>query len=976
MKKMFIICSLLLFSASQSFAKFDPSFTWTTLETPHFLIHYHQGGEEIAKRTAQIAEDVHARLVPRIRWEPKEKTEVVLVDAMDEANGMTSVLPYNQMILLLTQPVGEPGFGTTPYEEWMRMLITHEYAHVLQLDMDNGGYGGVFRFLFGRSPFSFPNAIQPMWLIEGLATYEETAQTPGGRGRSAGADMVLRMATLDNRFPLISQMTVFPDTWPSGQVPYLFGASFTQFIADKYGREKLAELSLNYSNRNLPFLVNSTADRTFGRYYGKLYKEWKTTLAERYKNQRDQVAAKGLTASTALTRKGYETISPVYSPDGKSIAYFEANGDEFPALYVMNNDGSDDRKLTENLFPGSASGMRPAWSGDGNRLYYTKIEIIRNTNLYDDIYYYDREKEKEVRVTNNVRARDPHPSPDGSRLVFVTNRMGMTRLAALDLEGRKKPAEFADVTFLTGESALQYESPRWSPDGARIAVAVWQPGGYKDIWIMDSRGTKLEEVTHDRAIEGAPAWSPDGKYLYFASDRTGIYNLFAWEPETKILHQITNVLGGAFSPCPSPDNKKLAFASYSSNGYDIHSVENDPGSWKTVEPYADPYPPVSYEERSFPTSVEAYSPLPTLAPRFWLPWFDYSHESGLLGGFLTAGQDVVQNHAYAVTGLYGPKKSRFWYSLDYFYDGLYPTFHLYASDRDRTFSDLLSDAFGEKDYVEGVKTYGLEVSAPLVKTRKQHMLSIAYQRQELSELTKVEPFVSPWPGYAGPVPFEGVLASGRATYLFNNARRYSFSISPEQGRTIALGYERFDESAGSDLEFNKYTADWHEYLNFPWKHHVLQVRAFAGTSTGITTAEFPQGAFQLGGDMPGDFTLSLDDNHVYLRGYPENEFRGRNAGLLSLEYRFPIVNIERGGGQTPFFLRRLHGAVFGEAGSVWEEESFHASDAKRAAGAEIRLDLDMAYGWIPVTLRLGFARGLDEEGESQLIMNLWVPLGL
>ena len=49
-----------------SFAKFDPSFTWTTLETPHFSIHDHQGGEEIARRTAQIAEDVHGGILDLI----------------------------------------------------------------------------------------------------------------------------------------------------------------------------------------------------------------------------------------------------------------------------------------------------------------------------------------------------------------------------------------------------------------------------------------------------------------------------------------------------------------------------------------------------------------------------------------------------------------------------------------------------------------------------------------------------------------------------------------------------------------------------------------------------------------------------------------------------------------------------------------------------------------------------------------------
>lgn len=970
MKKFGFIPFLLLLIATLAHAKFDPAFTWSTIETPHFKIHYHQDGEEIARKVAGIAEDVHERLVPRIKWAPKEKTELVLVDSMDEANGMTSVLPYNQMILFLTQPLGEPGFGTTPYEEWMRMLITHEYAHVLQLDMNNGGYGGLFRLLFGRSPFSFPNALQPEWLIEGLATYEETAQTSGGRGRSTGADMVLRMATLQNEFPPLSQMTVFPDTWPSGNIPYLFGASLTQYIADTYGRDKLADLSLKYANRNFPFLVNSTAKRALGDYYGKIYREWKYSLHDKYIGQRDRVTDQGLTSSTALTQKGYETFSPVYSPDGKTIAYFEANNDEFPGIYLMNADGAGDRKITENVFPASASGMKPAWSPDGTKLYYTKEEIVRNTNFYNDIYYYDLRREKEVRVTRDLRARDPHPSPDGKQLLLVTNRMGSTRIALLDLDAVEgRPAELKDLSFLTEESLNQYESPRWSPDGSRIAVAVWQPGGHKDIWVLDAKGTILEKLTDDRALDGAPAWSPDGTYLYFSSDRTGIYNLYAFELESKKIFQVTNVIGGAFSPAPSPDGTNLVYSSYSSRGYDVRTMPVNQSSWKDAEPYQDAYPSVRYEDRAVVTTSRPYTPLPTLAPRFWLPWPGYSKESGTLVGFLTFGQDVIQRHNYLLTGLYGPKTSRFWYGVDYIYDGLYPTIHLQAFDQDDTYSNMLTHATGtydRHDYVERSKSYGIDMIVPLIRTQKQHAVSLGYHYKDVSGLTKLDPLDVT-------LPFEGVLASGRISYIFNNARRYGFSISPEQGRTIELGYERYAESIGSDLELNAYTADWHEYISLPWKHHVLQVRAFAGASTGET---IPQGAFQLGGDMPGDVTLSVSERAVYLRGYAEAEFRGRKAALLSLEYRLPIINIEHGGGQIPFFWRRLHGAVFAEAGNAWDSGVFHADDAKRAVGAELRLDTDFAYGLVPLTLRLGFARGLDEEGESQVLLSAWLPLGL
>ncbi len=950
-----------MFLTSSSFAKFDPSFRWTTLETPHFLIHYHQGGEEIANRTARIAEDVHARLVPRIQWTPKSKTHVVLVDATDEPNGMASVIPYNQMIIFLTHPLGEIGFGTTSNEDWLRLVLTHEYTHVLHLDMVSR-VPKTIQSIFGR--IYFPNMWQPILFIEGLATYEETDQTSGGRGRSPGADMVLRMAALEGPFPSMDQASVFPDSWPSGQVPYLFGESFTRYIAEKYGRDKLAEISTVYSSRGLPFLVESTGRRVLRRSYSDLWFEWEVSLRERYRKQEEQIRSRGITAATPLTKKGYYTIYPAYSPDGKRIVYSVANGDEFPGVYLMNADGTDDRKIVDNVFPLSGAGSGVSWSPDGSRLYYAKLEVQRNTDNYDDIYYYDLKKEKQVRVTKGARARDPHVSPDGKKLLFVLNKMGMTRLAMLDLsENRRLPVGQKDVTYLTSENMNQYSAPRWGPDGSKIAVAVWQPGGNVDIWLVDVSGGKIVEITADRAIEGAPAWSPDGKHIYFSSDRTGVFNLYAYEIETRKIFQVTNVLGGAFAPSPSPDGTALAFSSYGVKGYDIHTLSVDSASWRQVEPYTDAYPVVKYEEKTVETSARPYSPFSTIYPRFWLPWFGYSKESGWMAGAFTFGEDVIQRHRYFVTGLYGPKNGRTWYTLDYFYDGFYPTLHVAASDIDVTYGNLLIDTSGnEHDYVEKQRTLGLSIIVPLIRTEKQHFLTIGYRWRELSRLTDLT-------GYLSPIPAEGTQGSGRVSYLFNSAQRYSFSISPEYGRTIELGCERFDKSLGSDFELNKYTADWHEYINMPWRHHVLLARAFAGTSTGQVT---PQGAFALGGDNPGDITISLDEQNVYLRGYPANSFRGQKAALMSLEYRFPVENLEKGLDTKPIFFRRVHGAVFAEAGNAWNG-TFHGADLKRAVGAEVRFDLYLAYN-LPVTFRFGFAVGLDDKGKNLAFIGLWVPI--
>jgi outer membrane protein assembly factor BamA len=152
---------------------------------------------------------------------------------------------------------------------------------------------------------------------------------------------------------------------------------------------------------------------------------------------------------------------------------------------------------------------------------------------------------------------------------------------------------------------------------------------------------------------------------------------------------------------------------------------------------------------------------------------------------------------------------------------------------------------------------------------------------------------------------------------------------------------------------------------------VLQARLFAGGAGGDAP---PQGAFALGGESPGDVSLALEAPSLPLRGYPANAFRGDNALLLGLEYRFPLREIGRGGDTAPFFWRRLHGAVFLDAGGAWDEGGASAERLHAGVGAELRLDLTFSYG-LPLTLRLGVAWGLDEEGGVYPTLGITMPQG-
>ena len=85
-------------------ANIDTSFKFSTIETEHFSIHFHQGLDETAQKTANIVEDLHSLLVSRFKWEPKERTQIVLIDDTDFANGFSTVLPYNTIYIKVVPP--------------------------------------------------------------------------------------------------------------------------------------------------------------------------------------------------------------------------------------------------------------------------------------------------------------------------------------------------------------------------------------------------------------------------------------------------------------------------------------------------------------------------------------------------------------------------------------------------------------------------------------------------------------------------------------------------------------------------------------------------------------------------------------------------------------------------------------------------------------------------------------------------------
>jgi Tol biopolymer transport system component len=144
----------------------------------------------------------------------------------------------------------------------------------------------------------------------------------------------------------------------------------------------------------------------------------------------------------------------------------------------------------------------------------------------------------------------PDYSPDGSRVLFTSNRSGFGEIWICDSEG-SNPVQLTRLERpLSGYG-------KWSPDGKQIAFVTDRDNNV-DIYVVSAAGGIPRRVTTDPSAEARPSWSRDGSWLYFSSNRSGSFEVYRMPAEGGDAVQITNN-GGCFSS-ESVDGRFLYFS--------------------------------------------------------------------------------------------------------------------------------------------------------------------------------------------------------------------------------------------------------------------------------------------------------------------------------------------------------------------------------------------------------------------------------
>lgn len=932
------------------FEKFDPQLRWEVIESPHFQVYYHQNEQEIALKASQIAEEVHQSLSQRFQWTPGSKTDLIISDYLDAVFGQATPFPNNIITITPTQPAGGLGIQPIRYEDWLRVVITHEYTHILHLD-SVGGFPLLMRYFFGRNPvplFSIPNIWQPLWMIEGLAVYMETTEGTSDRMDNSFTEMILRMAVLDHQLDSIDQASRALTIWPDGFLPYLYGAKFYQFIAKKYGPEKLTEISRRYSRNTLPFRVEKTAEEVLERDYLDLWAEWRTGLNVRYSTAAKKVRDLGLTSVRLLTDRGNEILGGRYSPDGKNILYTEHSPDHYPSFHVVDREGKNDRVLSRRN-----TGFDAAWSPDGQKIIYSQLEVYQNFSFFSDLYSRDLSKKETKRLTNGLRGKEVDYSPQGHFLVFVQEELGKNRLALWSFE---KSAVIGMTPF---SDSFLISSPRWLNDEEKIVFSGWEKGK-QNIYLFDRKTREKEQLTDDSFQNLTPVPGTTDDQILFVSDRNGIYNLHGYDLKTKEIRQLTNVLGGVFLPSVSPGRKEILFSTYGAKGFDLAVMESKfffTGKQEKEDLIKERPGQDHTKKIQVPETFKSvpYTPWKTLFPQFWVPWGGIDEAGAQLGAW-TTGIDVLRQHRYLVVGLYGLESKRFSYLLDYMNDQFYSTLDLGYSDTPKYYANLLVNSTGQRNsYWERQQIFKANFLFPFLRFHSKQVLKIGFERKGFSPLSSPFGFLPPQ---------TGTLSTIKGGYIYDSSEEYPLSISHEEGRTVQLLIEDSDKKLGSDFNLVKYIANIREYHALFVPHGVLAGQITGGIGQGELIA---QRAFQLGGPLVIDQPF-LEQDDFFLRGYPSHQMIGQNMIVANLEYRFPFPLVEKGSGTIPYFVKRLHAGLFVDYGAAWDQTP-SIQDFKTGVGAEFKVDFNLFYH-LPVRGRLGTALGLNSSGEKQIYFSM------
>jgi len=985
-----LIILVLTFSMSAQFYGINKvqyeDFDWQYIQSEHFDVYFYEGGYDIARFTAEVAESSYVSIKNTFKFDITERIAIITYKSHNDFQQTNVVYSF------LTEGIG----GVTelfknrivlPYEgnyDQFRHVIHHELVHAVMNDML---YGGSVQSLVSGQVIQVPT-----WFAEGIAEYESQRWTPE-------LDMVVRDATITGYLPPIDFLDY---------LPYQGGASVFRYIALKYGDEKVSEILHKVKGS---FRFESAFRSALGIGFKDLTEEWQKQMKREYWPDIADRKEPGEIAK-ALTNhwedKNYRNASPAISPMGDKVVFLSDRDDGYLSIYLLD---VHEGEIEEKLISGETSedfeelhfltpGM--SWSADSKKIVFAAKSGDSDALYVMDVNSQDADQYKFEDIQFDGIFSPSWSSVD-NRIAFIGNKNGASDIYIFDLDSK----EIKNIT----NDVFSDKNPSWSSNGKQIVFTSdrgsnisenIQVNEYNmhthdfendDIYIIELEDNSITRITEKESKEDFAVFFPNRDSLAYISNENGISNIYYHDLKTHQSKAVTNLITGAFQLGFDKNAQKMVFTSFYKGGWDIYLLKNpeelEPLELELteyfkkleklkLEPEIEDSTAKVIEDTSYTSGEKApkirdYSKFvfadierktPPEKEIVELDEEEYKNEDGeykiknykikfspdIING--TAGyntyfgvqgytqialSDMLGNHKIFIgTDLvFDLRNSSL--SVQYWYLPNRIDYGVYAYHVANFFSTYNEGLFRFRNF-----GFGLSMSRPFNKFSRVD-LSLNWYNVNLEYLD-----------YSDRRDTKITTILPQISYVRDQVR---WGITgPMDGSRSVISAKFSPKYTSNSLDFQTYKLDYRKYVPIAnWYNFAF--RLFAGTSRGSN----PQ-SFYLGGvdnwfnrSFNGSLRVKEIEDVFFsefvtpLRGARYYEQDGNNFGLANLEFRFPLIPYIPLFGSYPSFQPNItfgpmQWVLFADVGSAWDKTKLWRGINTDEKGRTRMDDLVSGYG--------------------------------
>lgn len=890
----------------------DPQLGWRTLQTEHFLIHFAERDRPQARTVAGIAERVYLRTTALLDWRPRLRTHIVVMDSADFANGFASPVPFNFSGIFLSPPdQGE----LLQNRDWLELVLSHELFHVVHLDKASGAPLHL-RSVLGRLLPFFPNVLQPTWVVEGLAVYNESEPARGyGRLGNSYFDGMLR-AEVGRGLRSLREVNAEGRGFPLNR-DYLYGSYFFAFLRERYGEPVIRRFIDHYSGNVVPFKVQSNALAVTGKEMDALWLDYHRWLRERFG------AAEAAPLAGEELVHAFSVSSPVLSTNGTRW-YIQADGYTRPKL-IRQGMGEKPRVLRETEADTQVA------AGGEEAVLMAEQDICGNYNLLYNLHYVDSRGTRRT-ISQCQRHR------------FAAD-MGAGRIAAVRVD-----AGAAEVVVLENGAPLRtlYRASQGesvsgiAASGEQVVITALRAG----VWaLLDVTDGKPSVLVADETIKHSPRFGRTPDEVFFVADYGKRFDVWSWQRASRSLARWTRAAYGV-REISAPVAGQMLLTTLEADGVTLRRYALPPQplerrSLQATEALAPPAPEpmVAGEDRP-------YSAWPSIRPTAWAPIVQIA-DGAVAVGAVVYGTDALQVHQYFLAPMVEVTQGELLGRAEYTYDGR----HGIVLSRDLIVRD------SEGGSRPKIKTYSVKQNGQWVSLWR----SLALNRRwywglgaALDEETFHDLAV-------GTTDVRNERVAGLVGGV-DTRRQQWLSEGPSQGQELRL-FAETSRGLGAAYSGSAYRADWRGDL--PLGRTVLALRW--NEAYGQRDAQ----PYELGGSESDEVILLpiLNQRTFALRGYTTGtpELTGHRARVTSVEWRTPLADVDRHFMVPPVGINRVSLNLFADVGAAWEHGD--TPHYRRGVGAEVISEPRFGYIF-GTTLRAGVAKGLDPTGSTKIYLRI------